>query len=220
VEICGEASSNYPDRKVSCNANAFMGVGDSLAKGKRGKPVWKTQVYVPDDLDLLIMGKMVEDSSTTFKQLATLAKSDQRTIAKRYERLKREGIVKRATIVVDWSRLGLTATAFLGTATPHGDESRRKLLDFMQHEPRVLEAYATLGSHEYFMTVLDVNMENLREGVCDKMEPLTMGLSSSVVVKSIKNPDHKGLLEYLRSARKRKQGDHNPSGEVSQQSMA
>jgi DNA-binding Lrp family transcriptional regulator len=154
---------------------------------------------VPDDLDLLILVKMIEDSTTTFKQLAMLAKTDQRTIAKRYERLKREGIVRRATIDVDWSKLGLTATAFIGTATSFGDESRKKLFNFIEHEPRVLEAYTTLGSHEYFMTVLDTNMEKLREGVCDKLEPLTMGLSTSVVVKSLKRADHKGLLEFTRA---------------------
>ena len=158
---------------------------------------------MPDDLDLLILGKMVEDSTITFKRLAMLAKTDQRTIAKRYEHLKREGIVRGATIDVDWSKLGLTATAFIGTATSHGDESRKKLFEFIEHEPRVLEAYTTLGSHEYSMTVLDANMEKLRGGVCDRLEPLTMGLSTSVVVKSVKRVDHKGLLEYVRKARKR-----------------
>jgi DNA-binding Lrp family transcriptional regulator len=175
-----------------------------LAEVKRSASVSWTQTYLPDDLDLLVLEKMIEDSSITFKQLAKLTKSDQRTIAKRYHRLKKEGIVKRATVEVDWSRLGLTATAFMGTATSHGDESRKKLFDLVQHEPRVVEAYTTLGSHEYFMIVLDTNMETLRSEVCDQLEPLTMGLSTSVVVKSIKNPDHKGLLEYLRDARKRK----------------
>jgi len=41
-------------------------------------------------------------------------------------------------------------------------------------------------------------MEKLRGGVCDKLEPLTMGLSTSIVVRSIKRADHKGLLEYVR----------------------
>ena len=75
-------------------------------------------------------------------------------------------------------------------------------LEFIEHEPRVLEAYTTLGAHEYFMTVLDTSMEKLRGGVCDKLEPLTMGLSASVVVKSIKNADHKGLLEHVKKSRK------------------
>ena len=158
---------------------------------------------MPDDLDLFVLGKMIEDSTITFRQLAMLAKTDQRTIAKRYGYLKMAGIVRRATIDVDWAKLGLAATAYIGTATSHGDESRKKLFEFIQHEPRVLEAYTTLGSHEYSMTVLDTDMEKLRGGVCDKLEPLTMGLSTSVVVKSIKHADHKGLLEYVRKTRKR-----------------
>ena len=167
-------------------------------------PVPRNEAYSPDHFDLLLLDKMIEDSTMTFKRLAKLMKSDQRTIAKRYHRLKKEGIVKRETIEVDWSRLGLTTTAFMGTATSHGDESRKELIDFVQHEPRVLEAYTTLGSHEYFMIVLDTNMEKLRSEVCDQLEPLTMGLSTSVVVKPIKEPDHKALLEYLKGTRKRK----------------
>jgi Lrp/AsnC family transcriptional regulator len=163
----------------------------------------KHRRYVPDDLDLLILEKMIEDSTTTFKQLAVLAKTDQRTIANRYARMKREGIVRHSTIEVDWAKLGLTATAFIGTATSHGDEIRKKLFEFIEREPRIFEAHTTLGSHEYSMTVLDTDMERLREGVCDKLEPLTMGLSTAIVVKSIKSADHKRLIEYIKKTRKR-----------------
>ena len=62
--------------------------------------------------------------------------------------------MRRATVDVDWSKVGLTATAFIGTATSHGDDGRERLLEFIGHEPRVLEAYTTLGSHEYSMTVV------------------------------------------------------------------
>ena len=175
-----------------------------MAGVKRRASVSSVKTHVPDDLDLFIVEKMIEDSTITFKQLALLAKTDQRTIAKRYAHLRDEGIVKRATIDVDWSKLGLGAIAYIGTATSHGDESRKRLLEFIEHEPRILEAYTTLGSHEYSMTVLDSNMETLRGGVCDKLEPLTMGLSTSVVVKPIKRADHMGLIEYVRKTHKRK----------------
>jgi DNA-binding Lrp family transcriptional regulator len=178
-----------------------------MSKARRSVCVPSPETCKPDDLDLFVLEKLIDDSTTTFKKIAVIAKTDQRTIAKRYERLKNAGIVRRATVDVDWSKLGLTATAFMGTATSHGDESLQKLLEFVQEEPRVLEAYTTLGSHEYFMTVLDSNMEKLRAGICDKLEPLTMGLSTSVIVKPIKRPDHKGLLRYLKSVRKRKQSD-------------
>ena len=173
-----------------------------MAGVKRRRSGSSIKTYVPDDLDLFILEKMIEDSTITFKQLAMLAKTDQRTIAKRYEHLKMEGVVRRATVDVDWSKLGLAATAFIGTATSHGDESRKKLFEFIEHEPRVLEAHTTLGSHEYSMTVLDTSMEKLRGGVCDKLELLTMGLSTSVIVRSIKHADHRGLLQYLKKTRK------------------
>jgi DNA-binding Lrp family transcriptional regulator len=178
-----------------------------LSKVRRSVSVPRVGTYVPDDLDFFVLEKLIDDSTITYKELANLAKTDQRTIAKRCERLRNVGIVRRATVDVDWSKLGLTATAFMGTATSHGDETREKFLDFIQDEPRVLEAYTTLGSHEYFMTVLDSNMEKLRSGICDRLEPMTMGLSTSIIVKSIKRPDHKGLLRYLKSVRRRKQSD-------------
>jgi Lrp/AsnC family transcriptional regulator for asnA, asnC and gidA len=165
-------------------------------------PLLLEKAYVPDDLDLLILEKMIEDSTITFKELAVLTKTDPRTIAKRFEQLRRMGIVRGATINVDWSKLGLGATAYIGTAT-RGEEIRQKLFEFIEHEPRVLEAYTTLGSHEYSMTVLDTSMELLRAEICDKLEPLTTGLSTSIVVKPIKHADHKGLLEYVRRNRKR-----------------
>ena len=160
------------------------------------------KTYVPDHLDLLIIEKMIEDSTITFKELAVLTKTDPRTIAKRFEHLRTIGIVRRATIDVDWSKLGLGATAYIGTAT-RGEEIRQKLFEFIEHEPRVLEAYTTLGSHEYSMTVLDTSMEKVRAEICDKLEPLTTGLSTSIVVKTIKHADHKGLLEYIRKNQKR-----------------
>ena len=160
------------------------------------------KAYVPDDLDLFILEKMIEDSTITFKELAVLTKTDPRTIAKRYEHLRTIGIVRGATIDVDWSKLGLGATAYIGTAT-RGEEIRQKLFEFIEQEPRVLEAYTTLGSHEYSMTVLDTNMEKLRTEICDKLEPLTTGLSTSIVVKTIKQAGHKGLLEYVRKNQKR-----------------
>ena len=175
-----------------------------MARPNRRRSEADVVQYVPDHLDLFLLEKMLENSSVTFKQLASLTNSDQRTIAKRYTRMKKAGIVKRTTIEVDWSKLGLTATAYMGTATPQGNESRKELINFLRHEPRVLEAYTTLGSHEYFMILLDTNIEKLRSEVCDELEPLTMGLSTSVVVKPIKQPDHKGLLEYLRKVQPRR----------------
>lgn len=178
-----------------------------LSRVRRSVSVPSLGKYRPDDLDLFVLEKLLDDSTITFKQLAALAKTDQRTIAKRCERLRNAGIVRRTMVDVDWSKLGLNTTVFIGTASASGHETREKLLQFIQEEPRILEAYTTLGTREYVMAVVDSDLEKLRAEVCDKLEPLTIGMRTSVIVKSIKQADHKGLLKYLKSVRRHKERD-------------
>jgi DNA-binding Lrp family transcriptional regulator len=154
--------------------------------------------YDLDDLDLQILEKLLGDARATFKELAVSARSDQRTIASHFERMVKAGIIKRVTIEVDWSKVGLTTSAFVGSTTALGAEDVKKLFDFMRREPRVLEAYTTLGTHEYFMKVLDFDIATLRSGISAQLEPLTADLSTSVIVSPIKEPDFAGLLRYLK----------------------
>jgi DNA-binding Lrp family transcriptional regulator len=154
--------------------------------------------YALDDLDIVMLQKLLADASVTFKELAAMAKTDPRTIASHFERMKKLGIIKRMTVEVDWSKVGLTATAFMGSTTALGAEDVKKLFDFMRREPRVLEAYTTLGTHEYFMIVLDFDIATLRSGISAPLESLTADLSTSIIVDSIKAPDYAGLLRYLK----------------------
>jgi len=141
---------------------------------------------------------MLTNGRIKFKELAEITKSDQRTIASRFERMMKLGIVKRVTIEVDWSKIGLTATAYLGSTTGLGEEDRKKLFDFLCGEPRIIEADATIGSHEYFLKVLDLDIATLRAEICAPLEPLTADLTTSIVTNSIKRADYAGLFRYLR----------------------
>ncbi len=153
-----------------------------------------------DSLDLLILEKMLANGRIAFKELAEMTKSDQRTIANRFDRMMKLGIVKRVTMEIDWSKIGLTATAFMGSTTALGEEDRRKLFDFIRGEPRIIEAYTTIGSHEYFLKVLDLDIANLRSEICGPLEPLTVDLTTSVIVDAIKTANYSGLLKYLARA--------------------
>lgn len=151
-----------------------------------------------DALDLLILEKMLDDGSVTFKELAAIAKTDQRTIASHFNQLKKHGIIRKITVDVDWTQVGLKAVAFVGTTTSHGHREREKLLQFIKDEPRVLDAYTTVGSHGYFITISGTDISRLRSEVCDPLEPMTSGLATSIVIERIKEPDYQGLLRTLR----------------------
>lgn len=157
----------------------------------------KKEIYAADDLDLRILEDLICDARTTFKELAIRNKIDQRTIAKRFEQMVKTGVIRRVTVDIDWSRLGLTAFAVIGTRTSAGEIDRKNLFDYIRMEPRITECHTTIGAHEYLLKVVDRNISTLRTDICESLEPLTAELSTSLITETIKSTDHVGLFEYL-----------------------
>ncbi len=153
--------------------------------------------FRPDGLDLEMMELLAEDGSLTHKQLAEMLDVDKRTVAKHLENLKKKGAL-RITAEIDWSLIGVDAFAFVGTMTALGDEDVAKLYEYIKNEPRVIEAYSTLGSDEYFLVVLDRDLQTLREEVLRKLEPLTADLSTAIVSRRIKAKGYAAFLSFLR----------------------
>jgi DNA-binding Lrp family transcriptional regulator len=151
-----------------------------------------------DVLDFSILEKLLGNGRITFKELAKQTHTDQRTIATRYQRLVKLGVIESATIQINWAKIGLRAVATLGTRTPADEDTRKRLLQFMKTECRVLEAFSALGSHEYVMRVIDKDTAILRNKVLTPLEPLTSGVDTSVLVERMKLPDYRKLLDYAR----------------------
>ena len=160
-------------------------------------------------LDLAIMELLTNDGGLTYKELSDELGVDKRTVAKHVEELKKRGIL-RITAEIDWPRIGVNALAFVGTMTALGDEDVAKLYEFIRSEPRVIEAYSTLGSDEYFLVVLDTDLQTMREEVLRKLEPLTADLSTAIVSSRIKTKNHANFLSFLRRRSSDAAGDPGP----------
>ena len=118
---------------------------------------------------------MSQDANVQFKKLAESLKVDQRTIAKRVSKMKEYSVLKN-TIDINWSRIGLGIAAYVGAETGLGEKDLVKLREFIRKEPRVIEAYSTIGSQEYFIKILETNLQSLREEVLMPLEPITSKL--------------------------------------------
>jgi len=153
--------------------------------------------YVPDELDLQILEHMSQNANIQFKKLAESLKVDQRTIAKRVNKMKEHGVLKN-TIEISWSRIGLGIAAYVGAETGLGEKDLAKLHEFIRKEPRVIEAYSTIGSQEYFIKILESDLQSLREEVLMPLEPVTSKLTSSIVSSQVKQQDDVSLLRFLR----------------------
>jgi len=154
-------------------------------------------IFVSDELDLMILEYMAKDASIQFKKLAEILKVDQRTIAKRVSNMKEKDVFKHK-IELDWSRLGIGISAYVGAETGLGEEDVKKMLDYLRKEPRVAEAYSTIGDQEYFFKVMETDLQSLREEVMTRFEPITSKLTSSIISSQIKRQDDVALLRFLR----------------------
>jgi len=160
--------------------------------------------FQPDALDLRILELLIGDGAMQYKEIAKRVGVDKRTVAKRFEKMKALGVV-RVTADIDWNQVGAGAYAFVGTQTGLGEKDTESLYAYIKEEPRVIEAYSTVGSDEYFLVVVDEDLQSLREGVLRKLEPLTADLSTAIVSTRIKAPNRGGFLRLLAEKKPRKE---------------
>jgi DNA-binding Lrp family transcriptional regulator len=160
----------------------------------------KEPVFVPDELDLMILEYMAKDANVQFKQLAQSLKVDQRTIAKRVSKMKENGVI-RNKIEIEWSRLGLIISAYVGAETGLGEADVARLHEYIKKEPRIIEAYSTIGDQEYYFKAVETDLQSLRDEVMVRFEPITAKLTSSIVSSRLKQQDDVALLHFIRQRR-------------------
>jgi len=163
-------------------------------------PWTRSPRFEPDDVDLEILTRLAEDGAVGYTELAKKIGVDKRTVAKHAETMKKRGVLKVAA-EIDWAMLGIAAHAFVGTQTEVG-EAKDRLYEFIRREPRVVEAYSTVGSDEYFFVVLEEDLQGLREDVLRGLEPLTADLTTAIVSTRIKERNYGGFIEFIRNRRK------------------
>ena len=152
-----------------------------------------------DELDLKILRVLTADGRATFKTIAEKVGSDEKTTARRVAKLVQSGVILRFVAEVDWSKLGVTCVAHIGTRTSADASLRRSLFEAIEKQPRVVWAYATVGADEYVLLAMDKDIASLRQNVIDPLEPLTAGVSSSIVSKTIKQTNYSQLIELVKN---------------------
>ncbi len=152
-----------------------------------------------DDLDFGILEALAINGRAKFKEVAKALGVDERKVSRRVDRLAKLGVIKRFTVEIDWSKLGLNTMAYICTRTSAVPNVKDKLVRFFQEEPRVLCADSTIGAYEYVIQAVAVDPHDLRESVGSPLEPLTAGLATSIASKSIKPADQIALLRMAKA---------------------
>ena len=151
------------------------------------------QKYDLDRLDYKILEALLDDGRITYKDLAKKTDTDERLISRRVEKMVEKGIVK-FTADIDWSKLGFHTAAYIGTRTGIGEALRQRLFDVFKNEPRIVKVDSTVGANEYVVRVIATDIQDFRSNISIPLEPVTSGISTSIISEVVKEEDYKALL--------------------------
>jgi len=94
-------------------------------------------------------------------KLAREVGANEATVRRRINKLLKEGIIKRFTIVLDYHKLGRIIKAFIGLRVQPA--KLREIVDHLSKHPDIQVLYRTSGDTDIFAEVIFEQMEDLNE---------------------------------------------------------
>lgn len=119
-----------------------------------------------DTIDITILRNLQRDARTKYSDIAKDCQVSVDTIIKRYRKLKKRGIIKNTTLLLDPRRFGEEVIAnFSIDVEPH---SITEVLGFLEKQPDIKFSTHSLGEYDIFTiaTARNMNeMNNLKEHI-------------------------------------------------------
>ncbi|MBT0956382.1 Lrp/AsnC family transcriptional regulator [Alphaproteobacteria bacterium KMM 3653] len=113
-----------------------------------------------DALDRKILGELQADASQSLDEIARKVGSSKTPVWTRIKRLRKTGVIRQDTVMLDPEALGLEACFFVLIRTSeHEADWQQKFLHTLQSRPEVLEAHRLAGDIDY---ILKVRVQNAR----------------------------------------------------------
>jgi len=124
-----------------------------------------------DDLDKKILSILMKDAKTPYTDIAKELFVSGGTIHVRMKKLEQLGLVKGATLLVDYSKLGYDVEAFLGI---YLDKSSlyETVAAALLNIPEIVSAHYITGNYSIFVKIICKDTNHLREVLHDKVQAI------------------------------------------------
>jgi Lrp/AsnC family transcriptional regulator, regulator for asnA, asnC and gidA len=122
-----------------------------------------------DDLDLKILGFLMEDANMPYTEIGKKINVSGGTIHVRMKKLEDMGVVRGSQLVVDYVKLGWDISAFLGI---YLDKSSlyEEVAEQLSQIPEVVNINYTTGIYSIFAKIVCRDTQHLREVLHDKIQ--------------------------------------------------
>ena len=133
-----------------------------------------------DKLDRQILRMIAEDARVPFLEVARACNVSGAAIHQRIQKLTAMGVLKGSQFLIDPERIGYETCAYIGINLKNPadfDVVVEKLRDI----PEVVECHYTTGNYDLFIKVYAINNHHLLNFVHDKLQPLGIARSESII---------------------------------------
>jgi DNA-binding Lrp family transcriptional regulator len=100
-----------------------------------------------DELDTLILIELIKDPQESFLGIAKRLGTSPYTIGKRYEKMKKEGIIYKSVISIDLSKLGYQGKAFL-MITNAPNQEKKKTIEALSKIKNIISVTEIIGAFD------------------------------------------------------------------------
>ena len=115
-----------------------------------------------DEIDARILKILSENADATATEISQSVNLSVPAINKRVRRLVREGVIRRFTVLTNGKKVGKPITAYILVVVQAGS-AIDALLDYVDHDPDILECVAVTGEYDYLIKVCAADVEALEE---------------------------------------------------------
>ena len=123
-----------------------------------------------DQIDKFILASLQTDASISNAELAEEVGLSPSACLSRTRNLKKQGIIKKFSAVIDERKVGLAVMAFsFVTLSPHNRTVAEAFCEQIQNLPQVVECYNITGNWDYLLKIVSPTMETYRDFIMDSL---------------------------------------------------
>jgi DNA-binding Lrp family transcriptional regulator len=123
-----------------------------------------------DKIDAKIIQELMKDTQAPFTSIGKALHISHETVRKRFEKMKKEGIIERCSIVIDRSKLGYQGTAFLLISNTKNKDTK-STIEALKKIPNIIMYGNTMGAFDIFASATIKDLIDL-EKLVDKVQKI------------------------------------------------
>lgn len=136
--------------------------------------------HMLDDKDLHLLAILKENGRLPTKRISRKMQIPRTTVHHRIQKLVKEGVIKRFTIIPDYKKMGTPVTAFiLVSFLPTMNTKQREVAERIAQLEGVHEVHLISGEWDMILKVRSPSMEKIGELVIDRLREIK-GVGRSV----------------------------------------